>query len=135
MVFLDSNIWIYYFSNSDKKNIAKELVVKYYDNIIVSTQTLNELYFVLTRKKLKTENDAQEIIYKFINDFEIALIKSDTVKQAIEIKKKYKIQYFDALLLASAIEKNCNVFYSEDMHHKLIIKNKLTIINPYLSNS
>lgn len=79
MVFLDSNIWIYYFSNSDKKNIAKDLIVKYYDNIIVSTQTLNELYFVLTRKKLKTENDAQEIIYKFINDFEIALVKSDTI--------------------------------------------------------
>jgi predicted nucleic acid-binding protein len=47
------------------------------------------------------------------------------------LKNKYNLQYYDALIIATALENNCNILFSEDMQDKLIIENKLTIINPF----
>ncbi len=130
-VFLDTNIWIYFYSNDDKNKIAKSIIVENFNNILLSTQTLNELYVVLTRKKFKSKNDAQEIIQRFTNDFNVALIETTTIELAFKILNKYNLQYFDSLLLAAAIENGCEIFYSEDMQHNLLVDGKLKIINPF----
>ena len=130
-IFLDTNIWIYIYSNDKKKDIALNIVENFYDDILISTQNINELYFVLTKKKIVNEEIANSIIDNLMDNFDIALIKKETIKQAIKIKNRYKLQYFDSLLLATAIENNCKIFYSEDLQHNLIIENKLKIINPF----
>jgi predicted nucleic acid-binding protein len=62
----------------------------------------------------------------------LELIDIPTIEKAIFIKGNYQLQWFDSLIIASALEANCTVLYSEDMHHNLIVENKLRILNPFL---
>jgi predicted nucleic acid-binding protein len=54
-----------------------------------------------------------------------------TLLFAANLVKKYQFQLFDAVIVASAIEGNCDILYSEDMHHGLLVDKNLTIINPF----
>ncbi|SFO87434.1 PIN domain-containing protein [Hydrogenimonas thermophila] len=67
-----------------------------------------------------------------VNNLEIVSFSLDTQIKAIDIKEKYKLQYYDSLILATALENGCNILYSEDMQHNQIIENQLKIINPFI---
>ena len=41
------------------------------------------------------------------------------------------IQLFDSLVIALALEADCEILYTEDMQHGLFVNEKLQIINPY----
>jgi predicted nucleic acid-binding protein len=61
-------------------------------------------------------------------------IKSNTqstIFLACDIAKRYGYSYYDSLIIASTLECNCSVLYSEDMQHGQIIENSLKIINPF----
>jgi len=53
-VFVDSNLWIYLYSEGEKSAIIFKVINQHFDHIIVSTQLLGECFNVLTKKKLKT---------------------------------------------------------------------------------
>lgn len=63
---------------------------------------------------------------------DIVSFSSDTQIKAINIKDKYKFQYYDSLIIATALENGCNTLYTEDMQHNQIIENQLKIINPFV---
>ncbi len=49
----------------------------------------------------------------------------------MDIKKRYRFSYWDSLIIASALENNCSILYSEDMQHSQVIEDNLKIINPF----
>jgi predicted nucleic acid-binding protein len=54
-----------------------------------------------------------------------------TIHRAIALQARYKLQYYDSLIIATALENDCDILYSEDMQHGLVIDNQLKIINPF----
>jgi predicted nucleic acid-binding protein len=58
-------------------------------------------------------------------------IEERTIKQALKIQREFKYNYFDCLMIASALNSDCNYLVTEDMADGQIIDNKLTIINIY----
>ncbi|APB35038.1 Putative nucleic-acid-binding protein, contains pilt domain [Gloeomargarita lithophora Alchichica-D10] len=50
----------------------------------------------------------------------------------MEINIRYGYSYWDSLIIATALQSNCNILYSEDMQHDQLIEGKLRIINPLL---
>ena len=50
----------------------------------------------------------------------------------IEIHTRYKYSYYDSLIIASALENDCAILYTEDLHHSQVIDEKLAIINPFI---
>ncbi len=46
-------------------------------------------------------------------------------------KNQYCLQFYDALILATALENDCSTVISEDMQNGLVIQNQLTIRNPF----
>jgi len=50
----------------------------------------------------------------------------------IKVKEKYRYSYYDSVIIASALQNNCTVLYSEEMNHNQVIENSLTIINPFM---
>lgn len=131
-IFLDTNIIIYCYSNSEieKQTIARSLFERY-DSLFISKQVINEMTNILFKKfKLESyqvENTIIEIS-KIVNTYDFNL---DTQVKAIQLKNNYNLQYYDALIIATALENNCKILFSEDMQNNLIIENKLTIINPF----
>lgn len=129
--FIDSNILIYSISNEfGKSQIARNVLLD--NNIIISTQVLNEFCNVILRKKLMTPKQVGLAISAFVNDFTIIDIDSDLIIDALTIKNRHQYSYWDSLIIATALKSNVDILYSEDMHHNHVIDNKLTIINPFL---
>ena len=134
-VFIDTNIWIYLYSqDSDKKNKAETLISNEFDNIILSTQILNEIYNVLSKKIKINHPQIKEIIMETIANFEVSDIGALDVVKAMDIKDKYNFSYWDSLIIVSALENGCTILYSEDMQNQQMIENVLRIENPFIHN-
>ena len=134
-VFFDSNIIIYSYSSTelDKSAIANELIFSL-DEIIISTQVINEVTNILYKKFKLDTSSIRNAVLEIDNNFRIVGFSLKTQLKALEIKDKYKLQYYDSLILATALENGCTVLYSEDMQHNQIIENKLKIVNPFIKS-
>ena len=101
--------------------------------LVVSPQVLNELYAVATygRSPL-TEEDAERLIMT-AGEWCSAQTSFATTVLATGLRRRTNYQWFDCLLLASAIDAGCAFFISEDMHHDQAIDG-LRIINPFLAD-
>jgi predicted nucleic acid-binding protein len=132
-VFLDTNILVYLYSKdeSNKRDIAYKIVN--YNNCIISTQIFNEASNVWC-KKYKLDK-AQ--IMKYLDEIElvcdeILLIQRKTINQALGIKYRYNSSYYDSLMLASALEANCGIIFTEDLQNGQLIEDTLKITNPFI---
>lgn len=56
---------------------------------------------------------------------------SATYLKAIKLTQKYDFQIFDAIIIASALEAECDVLFTEDLQHMQVIEDRLTIKNPF----
>ncbi|MFI3136361.1 MAG: PIN domain-containing protein [Methylococcaceae bacterium] len=130
--FIDTNIWVYAHLqdvNNNKCNIALALL-EALPILVSSTQVLNEYYSVMLKNKVADclIQDNAEIIIAIAD---MQLIRIATIRLAHEIKLKYGFSYWDSLIVASALEAECQCLYSEDMQHKQLIESSLIIINPF----
>lgn len=129
--FLDTNILIYLYTEDDKNK--RETVLNVLDDYdcITSLQTFNEVSNVLLRKfslsaeQIKDHLDNIEMVCS-----DVMPIHRYTINKALELKERYCFSYFDCLMLASALEGNCEIIFTEDMSDGQVIGNTLTIRNP-----
>lgn len=63
---------------------------------------------------------------------ELVSENSEIVRTALRLCRQGSFQPFDAKIVASALDARCNLLYSEDMQHELVVDNTLTIINPFI---
>ena len=132
-VFLDTNIVIYSYSEDEveKFEIVNRLLEEYENQIIISTQVINELSNTLFRKFRLNAEEVEAVVLELNSNFPIVNFTLQTQLKAIEIKERYQLQFYDSLILATALENGCNIVYSEDMQNGQVIDNWLTIINPF----
>lgn len=128
---LDTNVLIYLHDSSspDKRDIAKSLLA---DSPCIPSPVISE-YLNVTRRLLSLSKD--ELLMQtsgLFSDCTILPITKDTLLTAASLIKQYRFQLFDAVIVATALEGNCRVLYSEDMHHGLMVNKTLTILNPFL---
>ncbi len=103
------------------------------NNSLISNQVINELVNILFKKFKLSSNDIENALLEIDTIFTIVNFKFTTQIKAIRIKDKYKLQYYDSLIIATAIENGCNILFSEDMQHLQMIEERLQIINPFFS--
>lgn len=130
-IFVDSNILIYTYSSNDihKQTIARSIIQN--NNTIISTQVLQELTNVLTRKLNVSYSFIPDVISECCQNNQIHYNTENTIIHACSIAGKYKFSFYDSMIIAAAIENSCSILYSEDMQHNQSI-GMLKIINPFL---
>ncbi len=138
-VFLDTNILVYLFDKSEKEKQTKvkKLVANHlpHTRMFVSIQVINE-FINVTGKKITAPISPvqQKEIIEFIDDiFIITPLVLNTTLSALEISQKYKLSFWDSLIISSALENKCSILYSEDMQNGFNIFNKIRIVNPFLT--
>ena len=67
-----------------------------------------------------------------MNYTEVLPVDETTVRKSADIAIRYQLSNWDALIIASSILSGCEILYSEDMQHQMIVDNSLEIINPFL---
>ncbi len=133
--FFDTNILIYAYSEDEKfkQNIAQNILEKYEKNIIISKQVINELINVLFKKFKLSPDDIENVVLELDSIFSIVDFDLTTQIKALRLKGRYKLQFYDALIVATAIENGCSILYSEDMQHDQVIDESITILNPFIA--
>jgi predicted nucleic acid-binding protein len=129
--FIDSNILIYAHTKQDdkKRKIAQEIL--YSDSILGTTQVVNESVNVFIKRFKISLVEIQQIVNQIFLYLPVKTIDHITIQFAMKICSNYFYSYYDSLIIASALEHNCTILYSEDLHHTQKIENTLTIINPF----
>lgn len=127
--FFDTNVLIYAFASDDpRKKTAENLII---GGGTIGVQTLNEFVSIARQKSRAPWEDILywlSIIEKLCSP--PVPMTANTHILGIQIAQACGYHIYDSLMLAAAIEANCTVFYSEDMHHGHEI-GELTIRNPF----
>ena len=100
-------------------------------DIFVGVQVFNELCNVALRKKfnwLKTMEMLSTLEALCVDVVPLTLIVH---KRGLLLRDRYKLQFYDSLMLAAALEAGCTTFFSEDMQDGQVIEQRLTIRNPF----
>jgi predicted nucleic acid-binding protein len=128
---LDTNIAIYAYSNDPRNERALKLLEA---GPRLSVQLLNEFCNVGRRKRRLTWAELEEELGQIENLAEAIMPVDvwDNIK-ARRIAQRYSLSFYDSLMLAVALASQVETFYSEDMQHGLVIDDRLTILNPFLS--
>jgi predicted nucleic acid-binding protein len=103
-----------------KHNLAAALTSR--ENILISTQIINEVCAVLSKKAKISEVQIRQIIQEFYDGCLVIQLDRNIILRASD---------WDSLIVASALASEANILYSEDMQDGLIISNQLTLINPF----
>jgi predicted nucleic acid-binding protein len=101
------------------------------NNCVASTQVIGEISNVLTKKYPALEKEIELFLQDISEFYEIITISKNLLFKALKLHFKYKFSSFDSLIIASALEADCNILYSEDMQHGQVIENTLKIVNPF----
>ena len=131
-VFLDTNIFVYLYSEDEPEK--QSIAISIFDKVqcITSTQVLNEFCSVCLRKLKIHSEEILLSINEILENCEICKIDIETIKSAVLLNNKYGYTFYDCLVLSSAIQNSCYYLYSEDMQHNQIIEGKLKIVNPFV---
>ena len=133
-VFIDSCIWLY---TADNNNPAKQSATRSFiasvsrnSRITTSVQVLGEFgNFAIRKYNLDAEKVKRYV--EHISAFELHEVDANTVFAALGITAKHQIAFWDAVLITTAKEAGCSIFYSEDLNHEQTISG-VQIINPFL---
>lgn len=118
--FLDTNVLVYL---ADARNPRKQSIAeKYVEGAIaerldcrISVQTLTEFTNVRI-KKLKLDKNVISVFLDYFDDLQMVRTDSVSVKNALEIKARYNIQFYDAMMISTASESGCDEILSEDLN-------------------
>ena len=130
-VFVDTNILIYSYSETEPEKKDMSLSILERKSIIISTQVINEFIWVMNRKYAVHLAQLEVLVDRFWQKFEVAVIKKLSIKKALSVSKNHKYSYWDGLILASALENSCSILYTEDMQDGQVIEGEVQIVNPF----
>lgn len=138
--FLDSNLFIYLFDETDtrKREAAEDLVLTALRDGTgcISFQVVQETLNVLTRKLATplTPDDARRFLDAVLLPLWTIMPSAALYARALAVQARYGFSFYDALILAAALEAGCTRLLSEDLQHGQQIDG-LTIINPFRDES
>jgi predicted nucleic acid-binding protein len=128
--FFDTTILIYSISSEEPRAaIAEKLLT---EGGWTSVQVLNEFAAVARRKLNMSREQTSEALWAIRALCESPTpLSIETHEAGLEIAARFRYSIYDALILASALEADCDVLYTEDMQNGQVI-GPLTIRNPFL---
>lgn len=128
---IDSNVAVYAFSKDERRMAAMELLKA---GPKISVQLLNEFVSVSLRKRGAPWGEIEEaldLIDRLAGS--VRDLGYDVHLTARSLAQRYKLGFYDALIVAAALLDECETLYSEDMQHGLVVDERLTIMNPFRS--
>jgi predicted nucleic acid-binding protein len=127
--FADSNVFLYLLSSDDAKADCAERLLD--DEVVISVQVLNEITNVARKKFDMSWPAIGEFVTTIRAVCSVEPLTVETHERARMIAEKYKVSFYDASIVSSALIAGCKVLYSEDMHAGLIYEKSLRVVNPF----
>jgi predicted nucleic acid-binding protein len=116
--FIDTNVLVYAHDGGagQRHDRSVDLLKRLFEeaNGALSVQVLSEFYSAAT-KKLSMKSEEAEAAISDLSVWSIHRPGHADVVRAIRLLRRYKISWWDALVINSAIELGCSILWSEDL--------------------
>lgn len=116
--FFDTNVLLYmYGGEAGKLARAKELFRQHVraGHLLLSTQVVQEFYAAGSRKLGMPRAELREVIHALL-DLPLVVVGPSHITAAIQTEERYKISFWDALILTAAESGGAEVLYTEDLN-------------------
>jgi predicted nucleic acid-binding protein len=136
LVFVDTNVHLY---AKDSRDLTKQIRANEWLSWCwshrtgrISSQVLNEFYnnAITKFRNAVTIEKAREQV-RILQLWQPPHLDSYAVEGAWVMQDRYKLSYWDALIVSSAQQQGCSFLLSEDMQH-LQSFDTVQVINPFL---
>lgn len=127
--FLDTNILVYFsIQKSAHSGRAAEILEAGGE---ISVQVLNEFANVARSKMHMEWDEVSEVVDFICSLLQVHPLTVDTHRRALALAEHHLLHFYDATIIAAALEAGCSTLYSEDMQHGQLIAGRLRIVNPF----
>lgn len=135
--FLDTNVFVYSFDRTTaaKSKVASELIRTAVSTRkgVVSYQVVQEFFNVALKRFAKPLNvyEARRYLGTVFHPL-LSIHSSEALySSALQLYSEERLAWYDALIVAAALEGECDVLFSEDLQHGRQLGG-LQIRNPFL---
>lgn len=135
--FLDTNLFVYTFDSTApaKAKKAAQLIRRAADTGqgIISYQVVQEFFNVALRRfpQRMTVAEAEQYLITVLRPL-LAVHSSPAIYfKALWVAERHRVSWYDSLIVAAAIEGQCEKLYTEDFQHGRKIES-LRIENPFV---
>ena len=131
--FVDTNIWLYAFIEGEEpqKTVQAKALLEASRAIIVSPQVINEVCVNLLKKAQFSEPQVQQLIEAFYAKYVVVEVSKALLLKASALREQYGFSFWDSTIVASALQAETSILFSEDMQDGLVVENRVRIINPF----
>ncbi|MCY4658347.1 MAG: PIN domain-containing protein [Acidobacteria bacterium] len=135
--FLDTNVFVYQLEGRDarKASIAQDLIRRGIESgtACISFQVVQECLNTALRKALVPleGNDMRRYLESVLAPLLRVQPSLRLYRASLEIQSRYRFAYYDALIVAAALDAGCATLYSEDLQDRQRIDG-MTIVNPFV---
>lgn len=127
--FFDTNVLIYLLSaDAAKADLIEERLA---EGATVSVQVLNEFTSVALRKLGMSVTEIREALEPITAICHVVPLTIEIHQRGLQIAERYRFSFYDALIVAAALESSCTMLYTEDLQDGQVIDNTLAIRNPF----
>jgi predicted nucleic acid-binding protein len=134
MIYLDSWVWIEFFSRGDSRDEAEEVISQLQESgAVISTAVLMEVGYILRRKYGEERANAVIAIIEAFEEMHILPVSNEVAVYAASLRDKYnrdgrQFSYGDAIHLATAVLTGCETLYSGDPDFLEVTELEIAII-------
>jgi len=134
MRFFDTNILVYASTDQDprKGEIARDILghsMRVNHDGCISTQVLSEFCNTMLRK-LHHDRESVDGFLDYYRELVATEVTIDLVRRAVDVQDEYGIQYYDALIVATADKLGCLEIVSEDLNPEQRYRG-MAVVNPF----
>jgi predicted nucleic acid-binding protein len=135
--FLDTNIFVYSFdpSSARKSEESGRLINQALTTGkgVISYQVVQEFFNVAHRRfpdPMHLEQ-AEQYLLSVLRPLWAVYSSPALCLRALQILERFRVQWYDSLIIASALEAKCGILYSEDLQNRQKFDD-LEVRNPFL---
>jgi len=134
--FLDTNVLVYSFDRRDpaKQQVSEALIARALETHegVISSQVIQEFLNVAGSKFERTMSPSECRLYLDSVLFPLCEVfpSRELYREALGVREGGGFSFYDALIVAAALEAGCRVLYTEDLQDGRQIRD-LTIRNPF----
>lgn len=133
IAFFDANILLYVCERRElvKREVARRLYAAHLESgtLRISTQVVQEFYAAATRKLGMPLADAAAQA-EALCGLELLVVGPPEILHAFSLERRYRINFWDALIVSSAVSANAATLFTEDLTHGQQI-GRVQVINPF----
>ena len=127
--FFDTNVLLYLLSaDTARADRVEEMLAA---GAVISVQVLNEFASVALRKLGMTVAEVREALEPVTAICQVVPLTVAIHQRGLRVAERYRFSFYDALIVAAALESGCKTLYSEDLQHGQMIDDTLGVVNPF----